>query len=59
MHVVRAILPHFRGCRAGTIINVASVGGHIAFLLYSLLSRHKMVREELLRIATVRTPSIQ
>lgn len=36
MNVVRAVLPHFRAKKAGTIINVASAGGRIAFPLYSL-----------------------
>jgi len=36
MNVVRAVLPHFRAKKAGTIINVASVGGRITFPLYSL-----------------------
>jgi NAD(P)-dependent dehydrogenase (short-subunit alcohol dehydrogenase family) len=36
MNVIREILPHFRQRKAGTIINVASVGGRVAFPLYSL-----------------------
>ncbi|MEQ8926426.1 MAG: SDR family oxidoreductase [Fulvivirga sp.] len=36
MNVTRAILPHFRKNKNGTIINVASVGGRITFPLYSL-----------------------
>ncbi len=35
MTVTRAILPHFRQRRAGVIVNVASMGGRIAFPLYS------------------------
>lgn len=36
MEVTRAILPHFRERKAGTIINVSSVGGRITFPLYSV-----------------------
>ena len=36
MNVTKAILPHFRQRKAGTIINVASMGGRLAFPLYSL-----------------------
>jgi NADP-dependent 3-hydroxy acid dehydrogenase YdfG len=36
MNVTRAILPHFRARKEGTIINVASVGGRSTFPLYSL-----------------------
>lgn len=36
MRVTRAVLPHFRERRAGTFVNVASMGGRIAFPLYSL-----------------------
>jgi NAD(P)-dependent dehydrogenase (short-subunit alcohol dehydrogenase family) len=35
MNVTRAILPHFRQQRAGIVINVASIGGHLALPLYS------------------------
>jgi NAD(P)-dependent dehydrogenase (short-subunit alcohol dehydrogenase family) len=35
MAVTRALLPHFRSQRKGVIINVASVGGRMAFPLYS------------------------
>jgi NADP-dependent 3-hydroxy acid dehydrogenase YdfG len=35
MEVTRALLPHFRVQRSGTIINVASIGGKMAFPLYS------------------------
>jgi NAD(P)-dependent dehydrogenase (short-subunit alcohol dehydrogenase family) len=35
-NVIRSILPHFRANKAGTIINVASMGGRITFPLYSL-----------------------
>ncbi|RUT08801.1 hypothetical protein DSM106972_008540 [Dulcicalothrix desertica PCC 7102] len=35
MAVTRPILPHFRGRRQGIIVNVASIGGKITFLLYS------------------------
>lgn len=36
MSVCRAVLPHFRGRRGGTIVNVASMGGRLTFPLYSL-----------------------
>lgn len=36
MRVTKAILPHFRAKKSGVIVNVASMGGRIAFPLYSL-----------------------
>jgi NAD(P)-dependent dehydrogenase (short-subunit alcohol dehydrogenase family) len=45
MHVTRALLPHLREQRAGTIINVASVGGRITFPLYSLYHATKWAVE--------------
>ena len=36
MAVTRALLPHFREQKAGIIMNVASIGGHMGFPLYSL-----------------------
>ncbi len=36
MNVIRAILPHFREKRNGTIVNVTSMGGLITFPLYSV-----------------------
>ncbi len=36
MNVTRALLPQFRQQQSGVIINVASIGGHLAFPLYSL-----------------------
>lgn len=36
MNVVRAVLPHFRQRRQGTIINISSMGGRLTFPLYSL-----------------------
>jgi NAD(P)-dependent dehydrogenase (short-subunit alcohol dehydrogenase family) len=35
MAVTRALLPHFRSRRQGVIVNVSSVGGRMAFPLYS------------------------
>ncbi len=35
MAVTQAILPHFRLRQQGTIVNVASIGGRVAFPLYS------------------------
>ena len=34
--MIKAILPHFREKKSGTIVNIASVGGRITFPLYSL-----------------------
>lgn len=36
MAVCKAILPHFRGRKAGTLVNVASMGGRCTFPLYSI-----------------------
>lgn len=36
MRVTRAIIPYFRGKKAGNIIQVASMGGRLAFPLYSI-----------------------
>ncbi len=36
MRVTRAIIPYFRGKNAGSIIQVASMGGRLAFPLYSI-----------------------
>lgn len=36
MRVTRAVIPHFRQRRAGTIIQIASVGGRVTFPLYSI-----------------------
>jgi len=36
IRVMQAVLPHFRDRRRGTIINVSSVGGRLAFPMYSL-----------------------
>ncbi|ANE46656.1 short-chain dehydrogenase [Paenibacillus swuensis] len=45
MSVIQAILPHFREHRAGTIINVTSVGGKVTFPLYSLYHGSKWALE--------------
>jgi NAD(P)-dependent dehydrogenase (short-subunit alcohol dehydrogenase family) len=45
MNVVRAILPYFRGRRAGIIANVTSMGGRITFPLYSLYHGTKWAAE--------------
>ena len=45
MTVTRAVLPHFREQRSGTIINIASIGGKMAFPLYSLYHSTKWAVE--------------
>ena len=45
MAVTRAVLPHFRERRSGTIINIASIGGKMAFPLYSLYHSTKWAVE--------------
>jgi len=45
MNVTRALLPHFRQRRQGTIINIASIGGRIGFPLYSLYNSTKFAVE--------------
>lgn len=45
MNVTRAILPYFRQKRAGTIINVTSVGGLITFPIYSVYHSTKWAVE--------------
>jgi NADP-dependent 3-hydroxy acid dehydrogenase YdfG len=41
MNVIRAILPHFRKKKSGTIINVSSVGGKVTLPLYSMYQSTK------------------
>jgi NAD(P)-dependent dehydrogenase (short-subunit alcohol dehydrogenase family) len=45
MAVTRAVLPHFRTNQAGVIVNVASVGGQMAFPTYSLYHSTKWAVE--------------
>jgi NAD(P)-dependent dehydrogenase (short-subunit alcohol dehydrogenase family) len=45
MNVVREILPHFRLRKAGTIINISSIGGRVGFPLYSLYNSSKFAVE--------------
>ncbi len=45
MAVTRALLPHFREQRSGIIMNVSSIGGHMAFPLYSLYHSTKWAVE--------------
>jgi NAD(P)-dependent dehydrogenase (short-subunit alcohol dehydrogenase family) len=45
MNVTRAILPHFRERRAGTIVNISSIGGQMTFPLYSLYHATKWAVE--------------
>ncbi|XGW00461.1 MAG: SDR family oxidoreductase [Leptolyngbya sp. BL-A-14] len=45
MAMTRALLPHFREQKAGIIMNVASIGGHMGFPLYSLYHSTKWAVE--------------
>ena len=45
MNVTRAILPHFRGRQNGRIITITSVGGLVAFPLFSLYHASKWAVE--------------
>ena len=45
MNVTRAILPHFRAKKNGTIINTTSMGGLITFPLYSVYHSTKWALE--------------
>ena len=45
MNVVREVLPHLRKNKAGTIINIASIGGRVGFPLYSLYNSTKFAVE--------------
>jgi short-subunit dehydrogenase len=45
MNVVREVLPLLRGKKAGTIINIASIGGRIGFPMYSLYNSTKWAVE--------------
>lgn len=45
MRVTRAAIPHFRERRAGTIIQIASMGGRITFPLYSIYHSTKWAVE--------------
>lgn len=45
MHLCKAILPHFRDKKSGTIINVTSMGGKITLPYYSLYNSTKWALE--------------
>lgn len=45
MNVTRAILPYFRSKKRGTIINIASVAGHLAIPTFSLYNSTKFAVE--------------
>ncbi|PZO43761.1 MAG: short-chain dehydrogenase/reductase [Pseudanabaena frigida] len=45
METTRAILPHFRERKCGVVVNVASIGGRVAFPLYSLYHATKWAIE--------------
>ncbi|PIW37329.1 MAG: short-chain dehydrogenase/reductase [Candidatus Kerfeldbacteria bacterium CG15_BIG_FIL_POST_REV_8_21_14_020_45_12] len=36
MSVTQSLLPHFRGQKAGVIVNISSIGGRVTFPLYSV-----------------------
>lgn len=45
MAVTREVLPHFRGRKAGVVVNVASMGGRLTFPLYSVYHSTKWAVE--------------
>jgi NAD(P)-dependent dehydrogenase (short-subunit alcohol dehydrogenase family) len=45
LNVTRAVLPHFRERKQGLILTTTSVGGHIAFPLYSVYNATKFAVE--------------
>lgn len=45
MSVARGILPHFRGNKAGVIVNISSVGGRTTFPMFSLYHSTKFAVE--------------
>jgi NAD(P)-dependent dehydrogenase (short-subunit alcohol dehydrogenase family) len=45
MEMTRALLPHFRHWRKGVIVNVASMGGRLAFPIYSVYHASKWAVE--------------
>lgn len=45
LNVTRAVLPHFRTQKSGLILTTTSVGGHIAFPLYSVYNATKFAVE--------------
>jgi NADP-dependent 3-hydroxy acid dehydrogenase YdfG len=45
LNVTRAVLPHFRARKQGLILTTTSVGGHIAFPLYSVYNATKFAVE--------------
>ncbi|RPD44307.1 SDR family oxidoreductase [Hymenobacter sediminis] len=45
MNVTRAVLPHFRERRQGLVLTTTSVGGHMAFPLYSVYNATKFAVE--------------
>lgn len=45
LNTTRAVLPHFRAQRSGLILTTTSVGGHIAFPLYSVYNATKFAVE--------------
>jgi NAD(P)-dependent dehydrogenase (short-subunit alcohol dehydrogenase family) len=47
LEVTKAVLPHMRGNRAGTIVNISSIGGQIAFPLGTLYHGSKFAVEGL------------
>ena len=47
MEVTKAVLPHMRANRAGTIINISSIGGQVTFPLGTLYHGTKFAVEGL------------
>jgi NAD(P)-dependent dehydrogenase (short-subunit alcohol dehydrogenase family) len=45
MNMTKAILPHFRAQRAGTVINISSMGGRVTFPITSLYHASKFAIE--------------
>lgn len=45
MNATRAVLPHFRSNKAGTIINISSMGGRVSFPVISLYNASKFAVE--------------
>jgi NAD(P)-dependent dehydrogenase (short-subunit alcohol dehydrogenase family) len=58
LEVTKALLPHFRANRAGTIVNISSIGGRMAFPLGSLYHGTKWAVEGLSEALTFELDAI-